>query len=173
MDETGGVTLADGCVAVHCAGIRVPGFVHSPLLPKPVQGTVSTKLFHITDWTPTIVGLARGNTARNKPLDGFDIWAAIANPATPSPRTEILHNINPACGKGYVNPNAGLRVGDFKLLVECFNTTTLLPEPAGKSGGCKYGLKCGGSASSHSGQGAEQGDRRGAPERYSSVLEAA
>jgi hypothetical protein len=45
----------------------------------------------------------------------------------PSERAEILLNINPACGKGYVNPNAGLRVGEWKLLVDCFNTTTLAP----------------------------------------------
>jgi hypothetical protein len=56
----------------------------------------------------------------------------VVDPATPSPRKEILHNINPACGKGYVNPNAGLRVGDWKLLVDCFNTTTLAPAPGKK-----------------------------------------
>ena len=107
--------------------MRVPGFVHSPLLPKAVRGTINHKLFHITDWLPTIVGLARGSTSRNKALDGHDIWAAITVVATPSPRQEILHNINPACGMGFVNPNAGIRVGDFKLLVDCFNTSTLAP----------------------------------------------
>ena len=111
-------------------GIRVPGFVSggSPLIPGRVRGTVSVNLYHVTDWLPTIVGLAGGNTTRNLPLDGHDIWASIVAPSTtPNPRTELLHNINPACGKGYVNPNAGLRLGDWKLLVECFNVTTMAP----------------------------------------------
>lgn len=60
------------------------------------------------------------------------MWNAIADPATPSPRSEILHNINPACGFGYVNPNAGLRIGDWKLLVDCFNVTTLAPNDPDK-----------------------------------------
>jgi arylsulfatase A-like enzyme len=38
-------------------GTRVPGFVHSPLLPDAVKGTISHELFHVTDWLPTIVGL--------------------------------------------------------------------------------------------------------------------
>ena len=34
-------------------------------------------LYHVTDWLPTIVGLAGGNTSRNLPLDGVDIWSSI------------------------------------------------------------------------------------------------
>eukprot|EP01052_Picozoa_sp_SAG31_P037851 SAG31_NODE_4955_length_2836_cov_1.640482_2_plen_239_part_00 len=111
----------------------------------------------MTDWLPTLVGLAGGSTSRNKKLDGFDIWMALTNDAVQSPRTEILHNINPACGKGYVNPNAGLRMGDWKLLVDCFNVTTLQPSCPGYNtspggipsncpgeGKCKYGLNCSG-----------------------------
>ena len=33
-------------------GIRVPGFVHSPLLPDNAKGTINKKLFHVTDWLP-------------------------------------------------------------------------------------------------------------------------
>lgn len=109
-------------------GVRVPGFVTggSPLLPASVRGTLNHKLIHVVDWLPTIVGLAGGTTDRNKELDGYNVWDAITTPS-PSPRTEILLNINPACGLGFVNPNAALRVGDWKLLVDCFNVTTLAP----------------------------------------------
>ena len=111
-------------------GVRVPGFVSggSAILPRAVRGTVSTKMYHVADWLPTlVVGVAGGTTTRNEVLDGLNIWASIADAATPSPRDEILLNINPACGLGYVNPNSGIRVGDYKLLVDCFNTTTLTP----------------------------------------------
>ena len=110
-------------------GVRVPGFVHSPLLPAAVQGTVHHGLFHASDWLPTIArGIAGGDTSRNLPLDGYDIWPALTGgPDTPSPRNELLHNINAACHLGYVFPNAGLRVGDMKLLVDCFNYTTMAP----------------------------------------------
>jgi hypothetical protein len=55
-------------------GVRVPGFVSGghPLIPDKARGTVCTKLIHVTDWLPTIVGLAGGNTNRNRPLDGHD-----------------------------------------------------------------------------------------------------
>lgn len=51
-------------------GVHVAGFVHSPLLPTSVQGTVSEELYHVSDWLPTIVNLAGGSMAKNKPLDG-------------------------------------------------------------------------------------------------------
>jgi arylsulfatase A-like enzyme len=92
-----------------------------------VRGTISAKLYHVTDWLPTIVALCGGDTSENLPLDGYNIWPSLTSSA-PSERTEILLNINPAChNNGYVNPNAGIRLGDWKLLVDCFNTTTLQP----------------------------------------------
>ena len=91
--------------------MRVPGFVSggTTLLPQAVRGTSSKALFHVTDWLPTLVKLAGGVLDRNSKLDGLDIWSAIATGGA-SPRTELLHNINPACGKGYVNPNAAIRL---------------------------------------------------------------
>lgn len=46
--------------------------------------------------------------------DGFNIWDVIATNA-PSPRTEILHNIDPLTKQG------ALRVGAFKLIVGVTN----------------------------------------------------
>ena len=107
-------------------GVRAAAFVHSPLLPTAVHGTRNRKLFHISDVLPTFVSLAGGNTKRNKPLDGFDIWDAVTTSAA-SPRQELLHNLNPACHRGYVKPNAAIRIGDWKLLVDCFNYTLMAP----------------------------------------------
>jgi hypothetical protein len=42
----------------------------------------------------------------------------------------------------FVNPNAGIRVGDYKLLVDCFNTSTLAPSH--QNFPCYYGINCSG-----------------------------
>ena len=89
-------------------GMRGAAFIWGAGVPK---GVNNTKLFHAADWLPTFVALAGGEIpAETKAkLDGFDIWDAITTDAE-SPRTEILHNIDPKKGA------AGIRVGDFKLL---------------------------------------------------------
>ena len=96
-------------------GTRVAGFVHSPLLPKAVQGTVSHELFHVTDWAPTILALTKAGKGSHQPFDGYDIWPSLSQ-ASPSPRTEVLYNVNPiaSCQAGW--PKAGLRVGPYKVL---------------------------------------------------------
>lgn len=106
----------------------MPGFVHSPLLPAAVKGTTSHELYHITDWLPTILGLAGGDTSKNFALDGHNLWPSLST-GTKSPRTEMLYNINPLCSAGQAGaPKAALRMGNFKIMSWCY-------EVAGIAGG--------------------------------------
>ncbi|XP_072050878.1 arylsulfatase B-like [Amphiura filiformis] len=107
-------------------GVRGVGFIHSPLLPKEVQGTTSNAFIHVSDWFPTIVSSIAGGTLNGtKPLDGYDVWEAITT-SKPSKRNELLHNIDPLypVPKNGSDPfssfntslHAALRIGDWKIL---------------------------------------------------------
>jgi arylsulfatase A-like enzyme len=94
--EGKGTLFEGGCRVCACA--NWPGHIQA--------GTVDG-LVHAVDMYPTIVRLAGASTAKCKPLDGLDVWDAIAM-GKPSPRTEVVYNVEPFRG--------ALRQGNWKLI---------------------------------------------------------
>lgn len=90
-------TLYEGATRV-CALANWPGRIK----PGAVDG-----LIHAVDIYPTLAALAGASTSRCKPLDGVNVWDTIAQ-GGPSPRTEIVYNVEPFRG--------ALRQGEWKLL---------------------------------------------------------
>ena len=118
-------------------GVRGISFVWGKMLPK--LNYDNTGLMHITDWYRTIMegiaGLSLSDDV-TKDLDGFNMWSTITQ-NQPSPRTEILHQLNPPY---YDNPKqpyigqAALRSGDWKLITgqpTCTPDMTAVQCPAG------------------------------------------
>lgn len=90
--------------------MRGVGLIWSGRLSRP--GRVSNQAFHVTDWLPTLVKAAGGNTEvlfdTNK-IDGVDAWEALTDDKD-SPRKIILHNIDNVQGI------ASITIGDWKLI---------------------------------------------------------
>lgn len=87
-------------------GVRVPALAFWPGTLK--AGAVFNGPLHIVDWYPTLLALAGASLDQPLPLDGKNAWPAIAE-GEPSPRDEILHNVEPN--------RAAIRHGDWKLVV--------------------------------------------------------
>ena len=80
--------------SVYEGSVRVPAFIHGqPLLNHMTVklGYTSKALTHITDWFPTLLGVARHNLTTN--TDGVDIWPAISS-GKQSARTPLVYNID-------------------------------------------------------------------------------
>ncbi|XP_077560798.1 arylsulfatase I-like [Haemaphysalis longicornis] len=103
--------LRGGKATLWEGAIRAAAFIWSPMLRR--SGVVSQQLMHITDWLPTLYTAAGGEAKDLDHLAGFDMWETLSANA-PSPRTEILHNIDSQEG------TAALRYGNIKLLVGSF-----------------------------------------------------
>jgi arylsulfatase A-like enzyme len=85
-------------------GTRVAAFANWPGRIKP--GEVK-EVMHVVDMFPTLAALAGAAPAKEKPLDGVNVWSTISE-GKPSPRQEVVYNIEPFRG--------GVRKGDWKLI---------------------------------------------------------
>jgi arylsulfatase A-like enzyme len=95
----------DGKGTHYEGGNRVTAIANWPGRIRP--GTVVRGPVHVVDMYPTLTALAGAPTAKAKPLDGLDVWPAIAQ-GKPSPRSEVVYGIEPF--------RAALRQGDWKLV---------------------------------------------------------
>ncbi|KAJ8390290.1 hypothetical protein AAFF_G00108590 [Aldrovandia affinis] len=122
------VTCLDEAVNNVTMALKRYGYYDNSILPPAgEEGHALPGLVHITDWYPTLVTLAEGTLEEDLNLDGYDVWEAISE-GMPSPRQDILHNIDPIytkakngswkAGHGIWNTavQAAIRVGDWKLL---------------------------------------------------------
>lgn len=126
-------------------GIRVPAFVHSPLMTQRGGGMVQNDLMHVSDLFPTLVGGVAGVDKENdvlQGLDGVDQWPTILD-GTPSPRQELLHTIDPLGLARDEDPltgtkQAALRQGPWKLILgapgQNANQDGWIPPPKWKPG---------------------------------------
>ena len=76
-------------------GVKAVGFVYNSNGLIKQKKRVCTELIDATDWLPTLYHLAGGDAGLvSNGTDGMNVWQTIAN-GVPSPRKEILHNIDP------------------------------------------------------------------------------
>ncbi len=95
----------DGKGMLYEGGTRVVALANWPGRIK--AGTVVDTPVHVVDMYPTLTAIAGAAVTRAKPLDGLNVWPAIAD-GNPSPRTEVVYDIEPF--------RAALRQGDWKLV---------------------------------------------------------
>jgi len=66
---------------LYNGGVKVPAFVHSPLIPEEVRGTTFSGYLHISDMFPTMARLAGADKEflemMDIDLDGNDMWSSI------------------------------------------------------------------------------------------------
>lgn len=112
--------LREGKGSLYEGGVRVDAIVSwaGRLKPSEVSGP-----FHVVDMLPTLAALVGAVPRPAGPLDGVNVWPAIAG-AAPSPRKDLVLNVELSQGS--------VRDGDWKLVwtsplpprIELFNLRT-------------------------------------------------
>lgn len=87
-------------------GVRGTAFIWSPLIETP---HVAHQMMHITDIMPTLYSAAGGSVSDLGGIDGVDMWESLLKDSA-SPRTEILHNIDP------IGNTSALRYNNYKFV---------------------------------------------------------
>lgn len=105
--------LKAGKGTLYEGGTRVPAFFNWP---GRVPAGEVREMIHVVDMLPTLAKLAGASTAKSKPLDGADIWPAIAEGKS-SVRDEVVYNVEPFRG--------AVRQGEWKLVWRCLLPTSL------------------------------------------------
>lgn len=97
--------LREGKGSNYEGGTRVVAFANWPGHIKP--GSTVEGMIHAVDWYPTLLAIAGAESKQAKSPDGVDLRATLFE-GKPSPRTEVVYNIEPF--------RAAIREGDWKLL---------------------------------------------------------
>ena len=107
-------------------GTRSSAFVYASFLKN--KGSTSNEMIHVVDWLPTLLSAVKEGLGPKERkvlekfklggIDGVNQWHPLKNNG-PSNRKEFLYNIDPLfCDDGRANiGNAGIRIGEWKLLV--------------------------------------------------------
>lgn len=105
--------LKGGKGQLYEGGTLVPAIANWP---GHIRAGEVGELIHITDMLPTLAEIAGASTAESKPLDGMNVWPAIAH-GKPSGRSEVVYNVEPFRG--------AVRQGDWKLVWKCLLPTRM------------------------------------------------
>lgn len=81
--------LRGGKGSLYDGGVRVPTIFNWPAR---LQPRVVTEPLSMVDIMPTVLALAGGKASPDRPLDGEDMWATVAE-GNPSPHEDILVNV--------------------------------------------------------------------------------
>lgn len=92
----------EGKGTLYEGGTRVVAFANWP---GHVSSGQAEGMMHVVDMLPTLAKLAGADLGRSKPLDGVDVWAALA--AGKVGRDEVVYNVEPTQG--------AIRDGKWKL----------------------------------------------------------